>query len=67
MQNAYIESFKGRPRDECLNEHWFTSLAHARTAIEAWNVNTTRNFRCEPSADSHHPSTQGNWQRRQLQ
>src|SRR5688500_14718405 len=29
-QNAYIESFNGRFRDECLNEHWFTSLAHAR-------------------------------------
>jgi len=35
-QNAYIESFDGRLRDECLNEHWFTSLAHARTIIEAW-------------------------------
>ena len=35
-QNAYIESFNGRFRDECLNEHWFTSLAHARVVIEAW-------------------------------
>ena len=35
-QNAYIESFNGRLRDECLNEHWFTSLAEARTVIEAW-------------------------------
>jgi len=35
-QNAYIESFNGRFRDECLNEHWFTSLAQARTVIEAW-------------------------------
>ncbi len=35
-QNAYIESFNGRFRDECLNAHWFTSLAHARTVIEAW-------------------------------
>jgi putative transposase len=35
-QNAYIESFNGRLRDECLNEHWFVSLAHARTVIEAW-------------------------------
>ena len=31
-QNAYIESFNGRFRDECLNEHWFTSLAHAQVA-----------------------------------
>jgi putative transposase len=35
-QNAYIESFNGRFRDECLNEHWFTSLAHAQVIIEAW-------------------------------
>ena len=35
-QNAYIESFNGRFRDECLNEHWFTSLLHARAVIEIW-------------------------------
>lgn len=35
-QNAYIESFNGRFRDECLNEHWFMSLAHARAVIETW-------------------------------
>ena len=35
-QNAYIESFNGRLRDECLNEHWFTSLPHAQAIIEAW-------------------------------
>ncbi len=35
-QNAYIESFNGRFRDECLNERWLTSLAHARVIIESW-------------------------------
>ena len=35
-QNAYVESLNGRFRDECLNEHWFTSLAHARQVIEDW-------------------------------
>jgi transposase InsO family protein len=35
-QNAYIESFNGRLRDECLNEHWFFHLAHARELIETW-------------------------------
>ena len=35
-QNAYIESFNGRFRDECLNEHWFTSIRHAQVVIEAW-------------------------------
>jgi transposase InsO family protein len=35
-QNAYVESFNGRLRDECLNEHWFMSLAHAKAVIEKW-------------------------------
>ena len=34
----YLESFNGRLRDECLNEHWFTSLSHARAVIETWRV-----------------------------
>jgi transposase InsO family protein len=37
-QNAYIESFNGRLRDECLNEHWFGNLAYAQTLIEAWRL-----------------------------
>ena len=35
-QNAYIESFNGRLRDECLNEHLFVSLGDAKAIIEAW-------------------------------
>ncbi|AEL07667.1 transposase [Xanthomonas campestris pv. raphani 756C] len=35
-QNAYVESFNGRLRDECLNEHWFPTLLHAHTEIERW-------------------------------
>lgn len=35
-QNAYIESFNGRFRDECLNENWFINLHHARVLIEVW-------------------------------
>jgi len=35
-QNAYIESFNGRLRDECLNEHWFPNLLQARAVIETW-------------------------------
>jgi len=43
-ENAYIESFNGKFRDECLNEHWFLTLAHARSIIEAWRLeyNTER-------------------------
>jgi putative transposase len=36
MQNAYVESFNGKFRDECLNEHWFSTLAEARALISAW-------------------------------
>jgi putative transposase len=35
-QNAYVESFNGRLRDECLNANWFTSLSDARRKIETW-------------------------------
>jgi len=44
VQNAYIESFNGKLRDECLNENYFTSLADAKATIEAWrkDYNETR-------------------------
>lgn len=38
MQNGYIESFNGKFRDECLNEHWFGSLTQARSAIATWRL-----------------------------
>ena len=34
--NAYIEAFNGRFRSECLNQHWFMSLADARAKLEEW-------------------------------
>lgn len=37
-QNAYIESFNGKYRDECLNEHWFKDLNHARQVITQWRI-----------------------------
>ena len=37
-QNGYIESFNGKLRDECLNQHWFRSVAEARNIIKAWRV-----------------------------
>jgi putative transposase len=36
MQNGFVESFNGRLRDECLNEHLFAGLRHARHLIAAW-------------------------------
>ena len=38
MENAYIESFNRRFRDECLNTNWFLSLRHARDIIEEWRT-----------------------------
>ena len=38
IQNAFIESFNGRLRDECLNENWFQNLEEAKTEIERWRV-----------------------------
>lgn len=35
-QNAFVESFNGRFRDGCLNQHWFESLADARQIIDEW-------------------------------
>jgi len=44
QQNAFVESFNGRLRDELLNETLFTSLAHAREALLLWqdDYNTVR-------------------------
>ena len=44
MQNAFVESFNGRLRDEFLNETLFTSLMQARLALEDWrrDYNTVR-------------------------
>ena len=38
VQNAFIESFNGRFRDECLNEHWFLTLEEAKITIENWRI-----------------------------
>lgn len=36
VENCFIESFSGSFRDECLNNHWFTSLSDAQRIIEQW-------------------------------
>jgi len=38
MQNGFVESFNGRMRDECLNEHMFDKLRHARNRIAEWRI-----------------------------
>lgn len=42
VQNAFVESFNGRLRDECLNENWFVSLNDARARIEEWRQDYNR-------------------------
>lgn len=44
IQNAYIESFNGKFREECLAEHWFKNIYEARDVIESWRIeyNTER-------------------------
>ena len=51
-----MEGFNGRLRDECLNEHWFVSLADAQAAIEAWRVdyNTVRPHSARADQTPHH-------------
>jgi putative transposase len=42
IQNAFIESFNSRLREECLNEHVFVSLDDARSKIEQWRIEYNR-------------------------
>lgn len=64
VENPFIESFNGRFRDECLNQHWFLTLADARQTIEAWRItyNTARPHRglnrLTPSQFAHRFHTQ---------
>jgi putative transposase len=38
IQNCFVESFNGKFRDECLNEHWFLDISHARQITEVWRA-----------------------------
>jgi len=38
VENAYVESFNGKLRHECLNQHYFTSLEEAKRTIESWRT-----------------------------
>ena len=38
VQNAFVESFNGKVREECLNENWFTSLESARELLRSWRT-----------------------------
>jgi putative transposase len=48
IQNAHIESFNARLREECLNQHVFVSLDDARNKIEKWRRVQSRTSPFEP-------------------
>jgi putative transposase len=52
MQNGFVESFKGRLRDECLNERLFTNYRQARETIEEWRIDYNVNRRTRASTGS---------------
>ena len=55
IENCFVESFNGRFRDECLNTHWFLSLADAKESIEAWRLDYNR-VRPHSSLDDRTPA-----------
>ena len=57
QQNGFMESFNGKLRDECLNEHVFSSLAQARRIIEVGASTTTPSVRIRVSAIRHRKSS----------
>ena len=59
IQNAHIESFNGRFRDECLNQHWFQSLVDARFHIEQYR----RRFNTERPHEACFPLTPSEYAR----
>jgi putative transposase len=64
VDNAYVESFNGRFRDECLDLHWFRCLSDDRRTIERWRIvyNTARPHRSagrRPPADARRPTPAG--------
>lgn len=67
-QNAYIESFNGRFREECLNLNWFTTLAEAERMIENWRIeynqerpNSAINYLTPHEFAERRPFTKAQW------
>ena len=54
-QNGFIESFNGRFCDECLNEHWFSDIVHARKVINDWREDYNE---CRPHSALNHQRLQ---------
>ena len=63
VQNAHIESFNGKLRNECLNLEWFTNLREARYILERWRIQYN-SFRPHTSLDNLPPEL---WQQKQVE
>lgn len=59
--NAFVDSFNGTLRNECLNVHWFTSLADAREQIERWRVEYNESRLTGLSVRCRLPNTSVSW------
>lgn len=67
IQNAFIESFNGRLRHECLNQHYFVTLDEAKKITESWRVEYNT-FRPHGSLDGLTPEEfRKNWERKNQQ
>ena len=55
VDNAFIESFNGSLRDECLNTNWFISIEDAQDKLEAWKVDYNQ-YRPHSSLDNMTPA-----------
>jgi len=56
MQNGFVESFNGRLRDGCMNEHLFPTLRHARHLIAAWRDDYNHTARIRASTGLYQPA-----------
>lgn len=63
--NAYIESFNGRLRQECLDQHWFSSLEEAKIKIETWRIDYNEQRPHSSLGDQTPQAYAENWQQSQ--
>lgn len=63
VQNAHVESFNGKLRNECLNQEWFTNLREAKTVIEEWR-NRYNRFRPHSALNNLPPEI---WRQKQME
>jgi len=66
-QNGFIESFNGRFRDKCLNEHWFSDIVYARKIVNNWRQDYNE---CRPHSSLNYQTPSAfaaGWRNRKLE